>query len=129
MSKDVPTIRISLWLETAEGLYFGLGRAMLLSKIQQHGSLRKAAEELGMSYRAAWGKIKKTEEILGLKLIDQIGSKREGYQLTESGKVLMESFLLWFDEVEREALRKAREILPVSVRSFKETRGQGRGQG
>lgn len=118
MKEDVPTIRISLWLETAEGLYFGLGRAMLLSKIQQYGSLRKAAEEMGMSYRAAWGKIKKSEEILGVKLIDQSGSKREGYQLTDPGRMLMERYLQWFDAVEREALKKAREILPVSVKGY-----------
>lgn len=120
MNKEVPTIRMNLWLETPEGLYFGLGRAMLLSRIEQYGSLRKAAEEMGMSYRAAWGKIKKSEEILGVKLIDQIGSKREGYQLTDAGKILMEKYLLWFDEVENEALKKARELLPVSVKSYKE---------
>ncbi len=120
MGKEVATIRLSLWLETEAGLYFGLGRAILLSKIQQYGSLRKAAEEMGMSYRAAWGKLKKSEEVLGMKLIDQIGSKREGYQLTDSGKMLMESYLLWFDAVEREALKKARELLPVSVRGYKE---------
>lgn len=120
MNKEVPKIRMHLWLETAEGLYFGLGRAMLLSKIQRHGSLRKAAEEMGMSYRAAWGKIKKSEEILGVKLIDQIGSKREGYQLTESGKALMDSYFAWFDAMEKEALRKARELLPVPVKSYEE---------
>jgi len=124
MNEHVPTIRLNLWLETEEGLCFGLGRAMLLSRIQQYGSLRRAAEEMSMSYRAAWGKIKKSEEILGVKLIDQIGSKREGYQLTDLGKTLMESYLTWFDEVEREALKKARELLPVSVRSYKETRKQ-----
>ena len=121
MSKDIPTIRLHLWLETSEGLYFGHGRAMLLSKIQQYGSLKKAAEEMGMSYRAAWGKIKRSEKILGLALIIQCGSKREGYQLTDSGKKLMESYLKWFDEIEDEALKKAREILPISVRSFKES--------
>lgn len=120
MNKDVPAIRMHLWLETADGLYFGLGRAMLLSKIQQYGSLRKAAEEMSMSYRAAWGKIKKSEEILGVKLIEHSGSKREGYQLTEFGKRLMESYLAWFQEMEAEALRKAREMLPVSVTSYTE---------
>lgn len=66
---------------------------MLLSKVQQHGSLKKAADEMGMSYRAAWGKIKKSEEILGIRLIEQSGSKREGYQLTDSGKEFMGELL------------------------------------
>ena len=111
-------MRLNLWLETADGLCFGLGRALLLSRVEQCGSLRKAAEEMGMSYRAAWGKIKKSEEILGVKLIAQSGSKREGYHLTDSGKSIMEKYLLWFDEVEKEALKKAREILPVTVKSY-----------
>lgn len=120
MSKEIPTIRMSLWLETAEGVYFALGRAIILSKIQQYGSLRKAAEEMGMSYRAAWGKIKRSEEIIGAKLIEHSGSKREGYQLTDSGKMLMERYFLWCDEVEREAVKKARELLPFLTKSYGE---------
>jgi molybdate transport system regulatory protein len=119
MEAKTPTVRMHLWLESQDGLYFGLGRALLLAKIQEHGSLRRAAEELGMSYRAAWGKIKKSEEILGVKLITQSGSKKEGCQLSESGQRFMESYLLWFEEVERTALQKAEEILPWTVTCFK----------
>lgn len=120
MNQEIPRIRMHLWLETGQGLCFGLGRAMLLSKIQQHGSLKKAAEEMGMSYRAAWGKIKRSEEILGMKLIDQVGSKREGCQLTDSGRMLMERFLLWFEELELEALKKGRDLLPVPIQGYNE---------
>lgn len=120
MNEDVPTIRLNLWLETADGLYFGLGRAMLLANIQKCGSLRKAADEMGMSYRAAWGKIKKCEEIIGMKLIYQSGSKSEGYQLTDTGRELMESYFEWFHRVEREALKMARELMPVTVRGYEE---------
>jgi molybdate transport system regulatory protein len=119
MTEKIPTMRMHLWLETEDGLYFGLGRAILLAKIQEHGSLRKAAEELSMSYRAAWGKIKKTEEILGVRLITQGGSKKEGYQLSEAGKTFMESYFLWFEEVERDALLKAEKLLPWAITSYK----------
>lgn len=121
-----PMMRLRLWLETEEGLYFGLGRALLLAKVEEHGSLRKAAEEMSMSYRAAWGKIKKTEEIMGVKLISQGGSKKEGYQLTDAGRMLMEKYLAWFEEVERLALLKAREMLPWPIKSF-DTAGRARG--
>jgi molybdate transport system regulatory protein len=119
MKAKTPTVRMHLWLESENGLHFGLGRALLLAKIQEHGSLRRAAEELGMSYRAAWGKIKKSEEILGVKLITQGGSKKEGCQLSEAGQRFMESYLLWFEAVERTALQKAEEILPWTVTGFK----------
>ena len=49
----IPTVRMHLWLELGESVYFGMGRAMLLDRIEEYGSLRKAAESLGMSYRAA----------------------------------------------------------------------------
>ena len=65
MEDAIPTIRLHLWLETSQGVYFGLGRALLLARIDQYGSLQKAADALGMSYRAAWGKIKKTEKCWG----------------------------------------------------------------
>ncbi len=120
MKKEIPAIRVRLWLETAEGVYFGLGRAILLSKIEQFGSLRKAAEDVGMSYRAAWGKIKRSEDIMGLKLIEHNGSKRDGYQLTESGRMIMDRYLLWCAEVEKEAMKKARELLPFSAKSGEE---------
>lgn len=121
MEKLHPTLRMHLWLETDEGLFFGIGRALLLAKVQEYGSLKKAADDLGMSYRAAWGKIRKTEEVLGVRLVVQSGSKKEGYQLTEFGKTLTEKFTLWFEEVEKEALKKAREVFPWSVESYEDS--------
>ena len=124
MSDSVPPIRLHIWLETSQGVFFGLGRAMLLSKIDRYGSLRKAADDLGMSYRAAWGKIRKTEEIMGMKLITPGSCKREGYRLTEQGRAVMENFLNWFEEVEKEALKAAQRTLPWGVRDFIQGRVQ-----
>lgn len=118
VNEDNPVVRLNLWLETDQGLYFGLGRALLLKKVAQHGSLRKAAHDLGMSYRAAWGKIRKSEEILGVKLITQGPSKRDGCRLTEPGRLLMEDFLVWYDTVEREAMKRAEELLPWPVKAY-----------
>lgn len=103
-------MHLHLWLETDKGLLFGPGRAELLECIERLGSLRKAADDLGMSYRAAWGKIKRTEEALGFKIIDKAGSYKEGYRLTAAGKELKERFARWHREVEEDALRKARDI-------------------
>ncbi len=36
-ANTVPTLRIQLWMETEAGLYFGMGRAQLLEKIEIHG--------------------------------------------------------------------------------------------
>ena len=120
MKRHQPAIRLHIWLETGEGVVCGAGRAILLQKIEEYGSIRKAAEELGMSYRAAWGKIRKTEKILGVRLIAQNGSKREGHHLTASGRMLKEQYLQWFEEVEKEALKRAKRIFPWLVKSFVE---------
>jgi len=104
-------IRLHLWFETLDGVVFGMGRAQLLDHIEECGSLKKAAEKMEMSYRAAWGKIKKTEDILGFKLIKKISNK-EGYNLTEEGKKFKDTFLLWLDDVESFALKRAQELFP-----------------
>ncbi len=85
-------MRLHLWFETSDGLIFGIGRAQLLAKVDALGSLKKASEDLGMSYRAAWGKIKKTEAVLGEKLIVRSGTRRDGYELTEFGQTLLDRF-------------------------------------
>jgi molybdate transport system regulatory protein len=101
-------------------MFFGPGRAELLERIDYHGSLLKAADELGMSYRAAWGKIKKTEAVLGYKLIEKTGSYRKGYRLTDYGRALTEKFRLWYNDVEEDALRKARTVFEVPVERQRE---------
>ncbi len=115
MTKPKPEIRLNVWLETTDGLLFGMGRAELLDKIEELGSLRKAAEEMCMSYRAAWGKIKKTEEILGFKLIEKERGNKTGYRLTEAARALKKSYRDWYQAIETEALRKARELFPWTM--------------
>ncbi len=84
-------LNINLSLD-ANGIALGVGRVKLLKLIDKLGSLSKAAAEFGMSYRSAWGKIKRAEDALQIKLIEGIGSKREGSKLTEEGKRLVNSF-------------------------------------
>ncbi|WP_243361652.1 winged helix-turn-helix domain-containing protein [Fundidesulfovibrio terrae] len=123
-----PVVRLRLWLETRDGMFFGTGRGMLLEAVDRYGSLKKAAEHLGMSYRAAWGKIKKTEKVLGVLLIEQAGSRKGGHRLTPGGRLLMEKFRVWFDAVEASAVEKARELFPWPCLSFTESSRRERGR-
>lgn len=115
-----PTVRMHLWLESGENVYFGMGRLMLLDRIEEHGSLRKAAESLGMSYRAAWGKLRATEDAVGEVLVETIGTKRGGYRLTPAGRRYRDKFSAWFEAVERTAVAEARVIFAQGVQSFSE---------
>ena len=106
----MPDVKIHLWFEKEDGVYFGRGRYELLRLIDELGSLKLAAQKIGMSYRGAWGKIKKTEEILGRELIHKENNK-EGYKLTEFGKFVMEEFKKYFDDVDQYAHSKSVEML------------------
>lgn len=119
--KDRPVVRLHLWLETEKGVFFGLGRWKLLERIQSGQSLKGAAESLGMSYRAAWGKIKNTEKVLGVALIEKKAGKRAGYRLTAEGVAMMTCFSRWFAEVERYALQRAGELLPCHPIAYSKT--------
>ena len=111
------TMRIRLWFETDSQMLFGLGRVLLLKQVDECGSLYKAAKEMGMSYRAAWGKIKATENELGVELLTKApGEKR--YRLSENGRLLLDRFDLWCRDIEELALQKARNIFPWQIRKF-----------
>ncbi len=114
-----PRVRLNLWLETEEGMLFGLGRAQLLEQIEKQGSLNKAAKELGMSYRAAWGRLKNTEEVLGDSLVLKTRG-RKGCSLTPLGERVLEDYRQWVQEVENFAVMTARKSFPWKITSFEE---------
>jgi molybdate transport system regulatory protein len=82
-----------LWLEY-RGRAFGDGPARLLEGVEQAGSLRKAAQELGMSYNKAWRILHAAEERLGFALLDRSvgGSLGGGSHLTPEARDLMSRY-------------------------------------
>ena len=88
-------LNYKLWLSsiTGEGI-IEEERYHLLKKIHEHSSLKKAAEEMGISYRKAWGDIKKAEELIGYQLAErQRGGKDGGNTiLTPKAVKLLEAY-------------------------------------
>ena len=107
-------IHVQLWLEGEDGEGFGRGRVELLQLVDELGSLSKAAKQLGMSYRGAWGKIKKAERIAGETLVDASGTKRDGYSLTPAGRELVQRFQQWYSDVESFANKRAAALFSHS---------------
>lgn len=122
MEKVNPTLRLHLWLETPGGMLLGLGRAELLLRIQETGSLNQAAKAMGMSYRAAWGRLKASEAMAGEALVEKSRGQR-GFVLTELGQRLATAFREWHADVESYALKRAEEVFPWPVRPFEEGAG------
>ena len=88
-------VKSKFWIEDEKGgPVFGHGRQQILEKIGELGSIRAAAKDLKMSYRAVWGKIKTAEERLGIKLIETFpgGGKNRGARLTPEAKELLLRF-------------------------------------
>ncbi len=112
------TLRLHVWFEREEKIFLGIGRALLLEKIEEYGSLRQAATEMKMSYRAAWGKLKAAEESIGKPLVQKIKGKGQRYELTPVGRQLARQFQQLQSDIETYAMSKARDIVGEDVQYY-----------
>ncbi|MHC4618978.1 MAG: winged helix-turn-helix domain-containing protein [Planctomycetota bacterium] len=96
--------RFKLWLSSreTEGV-FGDGKWQLLKAVGAKGSLRSASDALGISYRKAWGDLKKAEEALGIGLVERErgGSGGGGSGLTAEGERWVKAYGRFRAEVEK----------------------------
>lgn len=99
-----PRVKLFLSSEKIEGI-FGGGKWQLLDAIRRKGSIYKAAESLGRSYRKAWGDIKRAEEGLGQPLVTKVrgGKNGGGTLLTDFALSLLDVWDAYHTEVERAA--------------------------
>ena len=100
-----------IWLEIQGNNFLGSGRAELLEKIEELGSLRKAAITMGMSYRKAYYAIQSINRLAPSPLVNFTkGGKGGGMaQITPSGKWVtnrfrqfekdFDEFLIWQSKI------------------------------
>jgi len=97
-------LKFKVWLENTKGeSILGNGKFELIEGIDQLGSIKAAADKLGVSYRKAWGMIRDAEEKLGFCLTEKHRGGQHGGNsvLTPEGKELIEAYkelLLEFDD-------------------------------
>ena len=103
--------RFKLWLSSKdiEGV-FGDGKWRLLKAIDDEGSLNAASKSLQISYRKAWGDLKKAQEALGVSLVEKqrggvLGGKSS---LTRQGKKWVDAYTRFRSDIEK-AVAKAYE--------------------
>jgi 8-oxo-dGTP diphosphatase len=87
----------------------GEGRAELLELIEDRGSLSEAAKEMGMSYRYAWGMVRRISEAAGAPVVESSrgGSRGGRTTLTPLGRELVDAFRRVEDALQEEARRGA----------------------
>lgn len=95
-----------VWLEKDGGVQ-GDGFFQLLEYIEQKGTIAAAAEAMGMSYRAAWGKVKAAEKQWGVSLVTTRvgGDTGGGAMLTPAAIDLLHRFDRFRQDVDREIAR------------------------
>src|SRR2546428_14159324 len=86
--------KLRVWVTFGENLKFGDGRARLLERIEELGSLRKAAQEFEMSYRNAWGYLRELESAAGFKFVERApgGGPNSGMRLTEPARRFLQRY-------------------------------------
>ncbi len=98
--------RFKLWLSSdeAEGV-FGDGKWRLLAAVDREGSLKAASQSLRISYRKAWGDLRKAEDCLEVGFLEKRrgGSGGGESRLTDAGKKWLEAYSTFRAEVERAA--------------------------
>ncbi|HUT23674.1 MAG TPA: NTP transferase domain-containing protein [Sumerlaeia bacterium] len=96
--------RFKTWVINEEGRnIIGDGRYRLLEAIRDLGSLSQAAKLLRMSYRKAWGDVRKLETMLGAAVIERRRGGRRGggsASLTPVGLEALERYRAFRHEVE-----------------------------
>ena len=106
-------LSVKIFLEHDGEYVFGPGRLELLKTVRELGSLRKAANKLGMSYRWAWGRLNKAEKELGRPLLVRTDAPVGGRPMVLTPEAV--EIIDWFAKVEKDlkkALRQADKTMP-----------------
>lgn len=112
-------IRYKIWIESENGVDVLDDLCwQLLVNIEQFHSLTKASTEMGISYRKAWGDLRKAEKLLGFPLVEKHrgGAKGGITVLTAEG----ERFLHIYNEFHEDFAASADPFIIKLKRSLKE---------
>lgn len=84
----------SLWLNRADNKFLGADRIALLEKIDELGSITRAAQAVGISYKTAWDQVNTINNLAEKPLVERLtgGKGGGGTSLTTEGKNVLEQF-------------------------------------
>jgi len=84
----------SLWFQRADLKFLGGERIALLEKIDELGSITRAAKAVGISYKTAWDTVNMINNLAEKPLVDRLtgGKGGGGTSLTAEGKKIIHQF-------------------------------------
>ena len=83
-------VRFKVWFEKDGKPVISEGKYCLLREVEKTGSIKRASENLGLTYKRAFSQIKGMEERLGYRVLER--KRGKGAVLTEEGKRLLEEY-------------------------------------
>jgi len=88
LSRSVTGLSGTLWLKRADDKFLGNDRINLLEKIDELGSITRAAKAVGISYKTAWDTVNLINNLAEKPLVDRLtgGKGGGGTSLTAEGK-------------------------------------------
>ncbi|MBJ6725058.1 TOBE domain-containing protein [Geomesophilobacter sediminis] len=102
----------SLWIQKSDRRYLGADRIALLERIDELGSMVKAAKALGISYKTAWDTVNTINNLADTALVERLtgGKGGGGTTLTPEGKKIVSQFRV-IQEEHRKYLANLQERL------------------
>ena len=87
-------LKSKVWLEKDGKLFMGYGRATLLERIDQLGSISAAARSMKLAYRNAWLWVEAMNRLATAPLVKKsTGGPRGGYaRLTDEGRKIIREY-------------------------------------
>jgi len=109
---SIPAPKVKVWIAFPAGAKFGHGRAELLELIDRLGSIQQAVQEIGMSYRYAWGYLRELEAAAGVKLLERPAGRgpAAGTRLSPEGRRFLERYRRFESGMAAEAERRFARI-------------------
>lgn len=104
-----------IWIDGNEGTFIGYGRVALLEKIQEFGSITKAAKSLNISYRHAWELIDSMNRQAEKPFIETLtgGKGGGGTRLTAEGERAIAIFRQFHTDFQRFLQNEEKKLLSL----------------
>jgi molybdate transport system regulatory protein len=107
-----PGFRGRVWIDGTDGTFLGYGRVVLLVRIQEYGSITKAAKSMEMSYRRAWDLVDSMNKQAKRPFVELAtgGKGGGGARVTEDGERAIQLFWKYSEAFKRFIAREQEKL-------------------
>ncbi len=107
-----PCMRGRIWIDGPAGTFFGYGRAVLLERISEHGSITKAARSMDMAYRRAWDMVNSMNRQAKEPFVEVVigGKGGGGARVTKAGERAIRMFRRFHDDFQSFLKREQKKL-------------------